>query len=74
MHEKGRGLQPNDATAAVFYWKGCAGGDAPGCFGLAILYEYGRGVPEDEARAAHYYQSSCSGGYIAAYNNLGLYV
>jgi TPR repeat protein len=42
--------------------RGCAAGNAEGCWTLGTLYEEGRGLPKNDAEAIRYYKFGCDGG------------
>ena len=50
------------AQRAAKLLRACNGGDAAGCYDLAVDYDAGDGVAKDEARAASLYAKGCDGG------------
>ncbi|RKH18469.1 sel1 repeat family protein [Corallococcus sp. CA047B] len=55
------GAVANAVQALVDFKRGCVGGDAPGCMGMASLYLFGApGVPQDEALGQSLLEQTCS--------------
>ncbi len=54
------------SKAAVYYDKGCEGGEPSGCANLALLYRDGTGVPADRDKAAELLARACRLGDAAA--------
>ena len=66
------GTTQRSREAADFYQKACAGGNAKGCFNLAVMYDNGEGVSQDFVRAKELYQQTCEQGAQKGCFNLGL--
>jgi hypothetical protein len=58
IYEKGLGLPPDYAQAAIWYQKAADQGYARGLSNLAYLYEQGLGVPKDPVKALNLYRKS----------------
>ncbi len=67
----GKGLIHDVPDGLALLEKGCAGGDAFGCFNLGVVYELGNEVNRDNARAAKYYRKACDRSDAEACQRLG---
>ena len=65
MYATGDGVTRDVARAATLFQRACDGGEARGCYALAVSYNTGVGVTQDLARAATLFRQACDGGYAA---------
>jgi hypothetical protein len=65
------GVAPDLGAAALYYERGCDGGDLAGCNNLGTLYDFGALGLRDRTKAATLYDRACTGGYLDACANLG---
>ncbi len=72
LHNRGTGTARDLAVAALYYQRGCDGGDPAGCNNLGTIYQFGAlGLAADRARAAALYERACHAGHLEACANLG---
>lgn len=62
LHLSGNGVPKDETAGRELSERGCAGGDAFGCFNAAVVFANGLGVPPDPARAAFFYDAACTAG------------
>ena len=73
LYNRGTGVARDLTAAALYYDRGCSGGDLAGCNNLGTIYQHGAaGLRGDRSRAASLYDRACSGGQLEACVNLGL--
>jgi hypothetical protein len=58
IYERGLGVAPDYAAAAMWYQKAADKGYARALFNLGTLYEQGQGVPKDELKALNLYRQA----------------
>jgi uncharacterized protein len=61
-----RAYREDFAGAVTFYRKACDGGDAEGCYELAVLYDEAKGVPFDYDLRTAFFAKACKGGFEKA--------
>ncbi len=73
MYAQGKGTQPNELQAKMWYTKAAEQGLPQAAYNLAILYhiEGERGAPHAFEQARYWYEKAATGGVMAAHNNLG---
>lgn len=62
IYEKGLGVPPDYAAAAVWYRRAAEAGYARAAINLGYLYENGLGVPRDPVQAINWYRKGAGGG------------
>ena len=62
LHLSGDGVEKDETAGRELSERGCAGGDAFGCFNAAVAFSSGLGVAPDPARAAFFYGAACDAG------------
>jgi uncharacterized protein len=58
IYERGMGVEPNYAAAAMWYQKAADKGYSRALFNLGTLYEQGLGVPQDNLKALNLYRQA----------------
>lgn len=71
-YQRGFGLDPDPATAALWFSRACEGGDASGCTFLGHLFWQGAGRNVDRVSAIQLYERGCHGGHAEGCILLGL--
>ena len=66
MHEAGRGVERDLATAARLFMAAAEAGDAEAQYAIAVMYRTGKGQPKDKAAALAWLQRAAGQGYPAA--------
>lgn len=71
MYLRGEGVETNFDTAAMWFRRGIANGDALCQHQLGLMYLHGYGVPEDAYRASSYFKAAAEDDFPAAETRLG---
>ncbi len=70
MFRNGKGVERDDAEAALWYRRAADQGDQDAQFNLAYMYDEGLGVPLDDAEAIRWYRRAAEQGNVDAQFNL----
>lgn len=71
MYLRGEGVETNFDTAAMWFKRGIASGEALCHYQLGIMYLHGYGVPQDAYRASLHFKAAAEDDFPAAETRLG---
>jgi len=72
LYAEGKGVDQNDATAAIWFERAAEHGDAAAQYNLGASYAEGLGVRKDDAEAARWFRRAAEQNMAFAQLNLGM--